>query len=287
MKELNDFSFWPALSRVFVGLFFIASALWKLFDGFFFRSSSPLAGDFQYWMDRGWTMGWYEPILRLLMPWSSVVAVLVIAAHGIGGAMLFSRKTTKWGAMILLFVQLQIWFSTFYGWGFLVMVGSSVWLCFYLVVSQELTHDRWKYLTWLLVVLYGLMLFGRFQRGDASLSLFHEQFAHFTREVMSADPSIKRVAVAMFLQPFGPWLWIFLWWWSFFLAVPFLLTRYRLIAGCIILLHFILRALLFLQVMGAEATIYVLLGFTWLAEEASRQARGEKGSFLPFPSRWL
>lgn len=269
-KPINLFELWPAAGRLFVALFFLTSAYMKLTNSFFFARTAPLDSDWGYWLDRGFTLSWYRPVLEFFMPYADIVAVGVILLHAAAGALLFLNVRVRLAGFLLLFMQLNILFGTMNGWGFLVMVGSSLWIAAYYAAGPPCSERVWRWLMWAFIGLDGLMIYGRYVRGDLWVSFFPSHFANFTTDVMGAHPVVKSWVIALSSGEAGPWIWASTWW-IHVVILLLLLTRFRLAAGILLLTLFMGRAMLWMNVMGAEATMYVLLAFVWLAEEFRQQ----------------
>ncbi len=271
---------WPTLARYFVGFFFLVSAYLKLTEGFFFMKTAPLATDFEYWLSRGWTLPFYRPVLEFLMPYTNAVSALVILCHGLAACLLLFNVRTRIAGCILFFVQINIFFATCLGWGFLVMVGSSLWLALYFIVKPVLTRRSWRWMTLLFLVIYFLMILGRFHRGDPWLSEFPLNFVHFQEQVMGSHPLLKHWVILVSSTAYGPWIWASMWWMHVIIFFG-LFTRYRLYAGVILGVLFAGRAVIWMNVLGAEAVVYMLLLFTWLAEEVKMQSYYGVVSLVP------
>jgi uncharacterized membrane protein YphA (DoxX/SURF4 family) len=264
------YDLWPSCGRIFTGMFFLTSAYMKLTNGFFMARTAPLATDWQYWLDRKFTLGWYRPILEWFMPYADQVAIIVILMHGIAGVLLLLNARVRTAGFILLLMQLNIWFATMKGWGFLVMVGASIWLALYYLSGPPCGKRAWRWLTLAFIALDILMVYGRYVRGDPWTSAFASHLANYKVEAMGSLPALKPLVLSFSSTAFAPWVWASMWW-IHLVILALLFTRYRLQAGVVLLVLFMGRSLLWLNVLGAEATVYVLFAFVWLAEEFRQQ----------------
>jgi hypothetical protein len=257
---------WQRLAELFVAFFFLTSAYLKATESFFGLHSVPLSTAWNYWMGRGWTLSWYKPVLQFFLPYEQGIAVLVILAHGLFGLSLLFQVYRKPAALLFLFIQINLLFATFFGWGFLVMVFASLWMGVYYCTSTPVREKYWPCFTAGIIIFQALLIIGRIQHNDFLLSSFTSQYEHFHREVMSAHIVIKQCIAWCVQGKFGALLWIL----PFYLHLVFfglLFTRLRLFAAEIILMLLTLRALIWTNVMGAEAVVHVLLWYIWITEE--------------------
>lgn len=262
---------WVRLGQLLIGAFFLASAYWKLSDGFFFAKTAPLTHDWQYWLDAGFTVRWYRPVLTWLMPYADIVASAVIAFHAIAGALLVIGRWPRVAGSLLLLVQINIFLATFFWWGFFIMVGYSIWLSVYYILLPGMTPRTWRMLSIAFLFFFMIMLIRRWTQNDLWPSSFPAHFANFQEEAMSVHPAIKNVVIDLSSTPMGRWIWSGMWWFQLLLLL-LCFTRYRLIAAIAITTILMGRAATWMSVMAAEAVLHVLAWFCFVAEEARQQS---------------
>jgi hypothetical protein len=260
------FSFWQRIAELFVAFFFLTSAYLKATESFFGQHSVPLSTAWNYWMSRGWTLSWYKPILQFFLPYENSIAIIVILSHLLFGLSLFFQIYRKPAALLFLFIQINLLFATFFGWGFMVMVFASLWMGVYYCTSTPVREKYWPCFTAGIIIFQALLIIGRIQHNDFLLSSFTPQYEHFHREVMSADVVIKDFIAWCVQGKFGALLWIL----PFYLHLVFfglLFTRLRLFAAEAILVLLTMRALIWTNVMCAEAVVHILIWYIWITEE--------------------
>ncbi len=271
-------SLWQRLAELFVGFFFITSAYLKTTESFFGLHSVPLSTAWNYWMNQGWTLSWYKPILQFFLPYEQSVAILVILAHGLFGLSLLLQAYRKPAALLFLFIQINLLFATFFGWGFLVMVFASLWMGVYYYTSTSDRKKYWPLFTAGVIFFQALLILGRINHGDFLLSSFAPQYEHFHREVMSAHVIIKDIVAWCTSLPMGPFLWV-LPAWVQLIAFTLLFTRARFIGASITIIILTCRALIWTNVMCAEAVVHILLWYIWMAEEMAEREQENRRTF--------
>ncbi len=272
---------WPAVVQVVIGLFFLATAYEKLIDGFFGRRTAPLRTSLEWWLAQRWPAPGYHQFLELLLPYSDILAALVIAMQAFAGASLFLNVGRKYGAWVLLFVQFNIFLGTFFGGiGFTTFVGLSLWLAAYYILLDDLTPKKWRLLTYGIILMGVLIQYRRYWIGDPWIDSFGWQKSHFAADVMGISPALKALTITVSETVFGPLLWASFWW---ILAGCILLmfSRYRLYAGALWLLILIGREWIWLNAVTGEGVLWVITIFAWLTAEEEWQHRHGVLPLLP------
>lgn len=271
-------SIWTRAAQVFVGMFFVNAAGFKLFDAFFFARSTPLDSSIRWWLEQGFPLIGFRQILEVVVehPWMvSATGIFVITLQATGGILLFSNAYTRIAGYCLLLVQATVYMSLIHGGiGYFTLVGISFWLAAFYILVGTMTRRKWTIFTYWLVIFGLAVLWHRYRVGDPWPSSFAWQFQHLSQDVMSISPSFKSLVLTLGEHPFAPYVWASAWWLQL-LATLGLLTRFRVAAGAVWLLLVILQVWVWLNGIGAEVVLWVLTVFTWLAyEDASRREWG-------------
>ncbi|HRH92989.1 MAG TPA: DoxX family membrane protein [Candidatus Peribacteria bacterium] len=278
---------WVRVAQIFVGLFFVAASYFKLTDSFFGARIVPISQDINYWLDSGFTLRGYREFLKFMLPYADFLASVVILCQCAVGVLLVYNKRLRWAAMILIFVQTNILLSTFNGFGFIVFSGVAIWLGVFYFFRESMTPRIWSLLTWALLLLGFKYQHQRYVVGDAWMSSFAPQYAHFQQDVMSIHPVLKQWLMNFWdgHAVLAPWLWASSWWIHTALLL-LMLTRFRLYAGFGWLLIWVHRELVWTTGVTGEGTLYVLVLFTWVTFEEYMQQRYKPGWLLPSRQTW-
>lgn len=262
---------WPRIAQSIVGLFFVACAFNKGIDSFFGQASTPLRVDLEWWISQDWPFWGYQQFLVLMLPYSQILAALVIALQATAGLSLFLDINKRIGAFLLLFVQTNIFLATALGGiGFNTFIGMSIWLAVYYFWQSAMTTRKRRLLTFLLIGMGMLFQYQRYRWGDPWLSSFQWQESHFAADTMSTSPALKTLVLWIVERPIGPWLWASMWWITAALLL-LMLTRFRLYAGSLWLLMLTLRVMIWLNAVTSEGVLWVLTVFVWMVAEESWQ----------------
>ncbi len=274
--------FWTRIAQLFVGLFFVAAAYFKLTDSFFGARIVPLATDINYWLDAGFTMKGYDAFLRFMLPYADVLAGIVIFCQATVGVLLIYNKKVRWAGVVLLFVQTNILLSSFHGFGFIVFSGVAIWLGLLYFFRDSMTPRKWALLTFVLILIGFKYQEQRWIMGDQWLSSFPGQYDHFQMDIMSVHPVLKQWVMNLVdaYPDAVSWWWAGSWW--LHTAALFLMfTRYRLYAGYFWLLIWVQRSLVWTTGVTGEGTLYTLVLFTWVTFEEYMQQSRAPGWLVP------
>ncbi len=273
---------WLRIAQSIIGLFFLTAAYKKMIDSFFGEAAAPLRPDLEWWLSVDWPVQGYRQFLTFMLPHSNWLAVAVITLQALAGLSLFLNIGKRYGAMILLFVQANIFLGTFYGGiGFNTFVGLSLWLGLYYCWEERMTAAKWRALTGIILVLHAAFLYLRFTIGDPWTSAFVWQKSHFAADIMSISPSLKTLVLWISERPVGPWLWASMWWILVLLLPLMLMRRSRLFAGALLLVILTLRVEIWLNGVTSEGVLWVLTVFVWLVAEEAWQRKYPPVSLLP------
>lgn len=261
---------WIYAAQLFVGLFFLGAALLK-FNTYFVSLKGDLGVHLQYWIDSGWTPNWYAWLIETIAkPHAKVVAGFVIAIQGLGGLLLAVKSYTRTAAFFLFALQLNIFIGTFLSLDFVEFVGLSLWLMvFYFCMPTQLEHYNQKIWKTLIVILCALCLmqsYNTFQAGDHNLASFWGKVSYLQQDAMSAHPLIKQYTLAAMHTTYAPYLWVFLWYTRIVLAL-LLLTKWRLQAGCALLLFWVGTSAIWTNAGASQNTLWLLTLFVFVTME--------------------
>lgn len=282
-SDIPWLSLWPRVAQTFIGIFFVSASYMKLIDSFFGRGTAPLSNDMHYWLDSGFTVSWYRPVLEFFLPYANWLGVVVILFQGIAGLFLMFDVAVPLAGALLIVLQTNILLGVYNGWGFLAFVGISIWLGFYYLFRNRVYDPRvWRSLSYGLFFFNFVLIRGRFIRGDAWASSFSQHFAHYSQDVMSISPIYKHFVILVSSGSAGPWLWASMWWISVAVFIA-LFSRYRLQVGALWLIMLTLRFLTWMNGWTGEGVLWVLVAFMWLTQEEAFQ-RKNGGPVQLFPT---
>ena len=253
---------WPRVAQIFVGLFFVGIGYYKLKFSFFGMHAVALDQVFQSWMHEGWPLWGYRQFLEWSLPHAGWLGGVITTCQILAGIMLVYGVRVRVAALILLFVQLNIFLATFHSRYFNVLVGLSLWLGVFTLFQPS--QRLWRWLIGAFVLIAGLHLYLRYADfGDAWLSAVSWQRADFAKNVMGISPALKHVVLVFTASAPGRLAWAGVWWLEL-AATLGMLTRVRLQSVALLLIIFIIRTLLWTNSYGPESVLWVLTLFTVL-----------------------
>jgi hypothetical protein len=266
--------FWLYMAQVFVGLFFVSSALFK-FSSFFLVGDQSLRSHFQFWIGNGWPPGWYKTVLLWMfsLPYGEkVMEALTILLQGVPGLMLIVNWRVRWAAVALLYIQLLIFLGTFHHRGFNEFVGYSIWLSLYYLVRPH-NPEEWRgrlgsIFTFLLFVLTALYLYNRYYIDDPWLGAVKWQREHLMHDIMTPFLAWKQFVLIMSHGTIGAYLWASVWWIELLLCGLLLVpNRVRLYAGTGLLLFAIARSWTWMNSVTSQGVLTALVFVVWVVQE--------------------
>ncbi len=278
IPKYSDSAFWRYLPQCLLGLFFVSAATFKLKYSFFGIADVPLSDVFRYWISEGFPLSAYQSFMEHAMPYSKLLAALVIALQGMVGVLLVMNTRTVLAGYLLLFLQINIFLGTFHSRAFNDFVGISLWIALYFILRDWLRHPKvWLAMTAVFIGLEWFNVFIRYGAGDPWLSAFEWQRAHFAQNVMSVSPHLKQWVLIATRGAIGPWLWASMWWLHLGLSMG-MLTRYRLQFAVVLMILHLSRTIIWTNAIGSEGVLWILALFLWMTHEEGRMeaARSSK-----------
>ncbi len=254
------------IAEIFLGLFFLGTAIWKWYAG----SDFSLQWSLRTWEQHGWIPHWYSSVLRPLVAHETLLTWGIILLQGSAGALIVLNRHRLIAGILLLSVQLGIFLATFFKLSLREFTGLSLWFALYCIATTGSGRVRslrlWSLLTLLFSVLYLSHLLNVMEHGQHLLSEVDWQRRSFAADMMPVSVTLKWFVYEITGGEFGAYLWIAPFWIQA-LAFPFLFTRYRLIAGAVLLVIEVGRAWLWISTLGGYATLWVLVPYLWCTME--------------------
>lgn len=247
----------------------------KWWEGLYSPTSMSLDGIFHYWINSGFPVPLYAGFLNWAAQYESLFSAVVILLQAAAGLLLVLNVRTRIAGALIIFVQLNVYLATYYQLELRVLNSEAMWIGLFFLARPEMNGRLWQLMTYGIVVVFGVHLFGRaVMFGDPFSNNFAWQHHLFSSTVMSSWPGLKRGVLWLMAMRIGPLLWISTWWIKSLLAIG-LLTRYRLWVGAALLIIFIGDTLVWLNVFSCEGVMWSLVFFLWTVHELELQ-RGSK-----------
>ncbi|MBI1812496.1 hypothetical protein HY285_00940 [Candidatus Peregrinibacteria bacterium] len=269
--------FWVRVVQIFVGLFFLGAAMFKV-TIYFGHHARALTDDFAYWTRNGWPLHAY----RVLMEWlfsvphvTGVLEVLTILLQAIPGFMLVTNIKPRLAGAALFLFQINIFLGTFHQTGFNEFVGMSLWIALFFALrpqNETWNHKLWHAMTLLVFLFTLLFLYNRYLQDDPWPSGYLWQRTHLQQDVMSTALWWKRMVLWISRGTIGEILWTSVWWVDLLFCF-LLLTRWRLQAGAVLLAFAILRSLTWMNSITSQGVLTVLFLFLWMSQEEVMQRK--------------
>lgn len=283
LSILQRDDFWVRTAQIFVGLFFIGSGFFKLFN-YFIIGDQSLAGHFQFWIDNGWPPDWYLPFMHWGQSNPVPLSIVVIAMQFIPGFLLLINWRVREAMSALLLVQIGIFLGVLGHLGFNEFVGISLWIVLFYVLKPKGSLDwnlkKWRIFTFLLIGLSLLQLYNRYAPGDPWISAAAWQREHLAADVMSVSVLWKQFILWISSGSWGEYLWAGSWWIQ--LACTLLLfTRWRLIGGAGLLLFAMGHVWTWMNAVTSQGVLWVLAWYVWTTQEELLHSRHATGSQRP------
>jgi hypothetical protein len=282
-KKITPEAVYRYLPQFFIGLFFLSAAYLKATEGLFGDFRSPLGAILQHWMNGGLTPDFYKPLVYLMMPYGDSIAIIVILMQGIAGILLIINRQTRLAGLLLFFVQLNVYFATYYQLELRVLNSQAMLMGVYYFARGDMKGRMWGAFTYALVVVGLMHLAGRvILFHDELLTSFQWQRNHFAAYVMSSWPGLKYFVLWATSGKFGALMWTSFWWIKLCLILG-MLSRYRFYAGLGWLVMSFLITLVWLSAFSCEGVFWVLTMFLWVTHEYTLERSTSKPptSFLP------
>lgn len=272
IPKYSDPSFWRYLPQLLLGFFFVSAAYFKLRYSFFGIADVPLDQVFHFWMNEGFPLSVYGSFMTFMLPYSRLVAALVIALQATVGVLLVCNYRVRLAGALLLFLQVNIFLGTFHSRAFNGFVGISLWLAVYFVFHSRWKHPRaWFMMTLLFVAIDWFHLYVRYLSDDPWLQAYAWQRVHFAQNVMSVSPYLKQWVLFATGGALGPWLWASMWWLHLGLSIG-MLTRYRLHFAAALMVLLFSRTVIWTNTIGSEGVLWLLILFLWMTQEEGIRA---------------
>ena len=266
-NKLTPEALWGYMPQLFVGLFFMAAAFLKWWEALFGEHRFSLGQIFEIWAGQHWGLEIYARLMQWLMPYSDVLAAIVILLQAAAGLMLVMNWRTRIAGAIIVLVQVNVYLAIYHQLELRVLNSEAIWIGIFYFARPEMRGRLWTLMTYTLVFLMANHLYGRMTMfDDHLLSAFafqHKWFAYFT---MSSWPGLKRFVLWVSASAWGPTLWASGWYLKGLLSLG-MLTRYRLYFGAALLVTMFAVTLVWLNSFSCEGAFWVIILFIWTAHE--------------------
>lgn len=267
---------WTDCARILLALFFINAALYKL-SNYLLVGDQILADRLQDWIDYGWPVSWYEKLMVWYQPYDRLIATHIIVSQYVCGLLWLTNRWLRIGALILFFVQINIFLAAFHNSSFIEFTGISLWVCLFFFLRPSdgsvFSRKQWMILTWILAALCFLQLFNRTFTGDQWPSSMVNHRENFAADIMSISSVWKPFVLWLLSLPGAAYVYAGSWW----LHIPLILglfTRYRLYCGAIILTFWIITCWTWMNFVTSQGVLWVLTMFLWCTEEYALRKQG-------------
>jgi hypothetical protein len=261
--------FWVRISQIFVGLFFLGAAFYKL-QNYFLVGDQSLTAHFEFWIRNGWPPQWYVSVMRQMLRYENFFEAATIALQTIPAALLILNRKVHLAGMILLLVQLNIFLGTFHHRHFNEFVGISLWLALFFFLKPEFGHSwnprTWNILRLMLILLLSLQLWNRYLLGDPWPSEMTWQREHLAADVLSVSLAWKWLALSLGASSFGTLLWASVWWLKVACTV-FLLTPWRRVSSTTLLVIALFQSWTWMNSLTSQGVLWILVLFVFAAQE--------------------
>lgn len=270
------------LAQMLIGLFFLAASYHKAMQGFFGSHRVALSYIFEHWLKNGLPVSWYGELMRLSLPYTDVLAVIVILCQATIGILLILNYRTQLAGFLMFFVQGNIYLATYHHAELRVFGSQTLWMSVFFMARPVMTGKMWVTMTYLVTLTGLLHLYARFLFGDATFAAVDWQRTHYIENVMSSHIAFKNFFIVLTDGGVGKVIWAGAWWVKLLLCFG-ILTRYRLTFGALWLLQFFMIAVVWLSAWNCEGVFWVLFLLLWLTHEYRLQSDGysERTSLLP------
>lgn len=265
---------WVYVAQIFVGLFFLGAAMLK-FNSYFITLKGDLGTHLQHWINSGLTPGWYAWLAtHIAIPHSKIVAGVIIVSQGVAGFLLTTNNYVKTAAVVLFGVQLNILFGTFLSLDFTEFVGISLWLAVFFAFKPEKLANYnkkiWIILTVILSVFCLIQSYNTYQLGDHNIAYYWGKVSYLQQDVMSIHPFIKQSILSGIHIQHIAYLWVSIWYIRVLLGV-LLLTRWRLQAGCCLIVFWMFTNAIWTNAGASQNALWLLTLFVFVAMEQFMQ----------------
>lgn len=274
---------WEYVPQFFLGLFFMAAAFLKWWEGLFGPHPIPLDTIIKVWTENKWPVEIYGYFLNAGLPYVNMMTWVVIALQAVAGFLLIIRYQSWLGGAIIIFVQANIYLAIYHQVELRILNSIAIWAGIFYFARSDMKGKMWALMTYALVFLLFFDLYSRFtMAGDLFISNFSWQYEDFTYHTMSSWPGLKSFVVSFSSTKWGPTLWASGWWIKLFLALS-MLTKYRLYAGAFLAVFMLWTTLIWLNTYSCVGTFWVLTLFIWVTHEliVQRMTKTPPVSLLP------
>lgn len=266
---------WREVAQVLIGMFFVAAAIYKLMN-YFVVGDQSIVTHIDFWEENRWGVPWVVSLMKWFvhLPRGAVTAeILVILLQAIPGFLLIIRKYERTAGLMLLAVQLLIFFGTMKSAEFIEFVGTSLWIAAYYAYKPkrgETTGNTWwMFLEGFLFMLLVIYTINRFKAGDPWLTSVDSQRQHLAQYIISISPAWKQAIIQFSQTLTGRVFWVA----TFWIHIPLLFllfTTKRLYGAAGFLLIIFFRYLTWLNTDTNHGVLWALTLFAWMAEEELR-----------------
>lgn len=253
---------WVQVSQAFMGLFFMSSGSWKLYN-YFITGDQYMYHHMQYWLDKGWPPWWYAWFMKnFVMFHDTTFAILVVLLQFVPGFMILMNIRARLAAFFLMFLQILVFFGVFGHTNFNEFVGLSIWMALFYVLKPanpaDMNQKVWLLMKVLFLIPAGLFLYNRWNYDDPWMKGFLYQKDQLTKDVMSSHIYIKLALMWLIQFKIVMWIWIAKWWVRVLMVSLLLVPRVSVYAGAVLLSMHVLQVIVWLNGTTGQGTLWVV-----------------------------